>query len=102
MGELRPVGKAADVVEGGLAAFDVGDHRIAVAKAGGKLYAFDDDCTHEQCSLSDGDLEGTTVTCVCHGSQFDVTTGAVLNSPATEPLTVYPITVESEEIKVEI
>jgi len=27
--------------------------------------------------------------CQCHGSRFDITTGAVTNGPATEPLKVY-------------
>ena len=40
---------------------------------GGTLYVFDDTCTHQGCSLAEGDLEGTTVTCIRHGSQFDAT-----------------------------
>jgi nitrite reductase/ring-hydroxylating ferredoxin subunit len=50
--------------------------RIAVANVGGTYYAFDDTCTHEQCSLAEGDLAGTTVTCMCHGAEFDVRTGS--------------------------
>ena len=34
------------------------------------------------CSLAKGTLDGTTVTCGCHGSQFDVANGAVLRGPA--------------------
>jgi 3-phenylpropionate/trans-cinnamate dioxygenase ferredoxin component len=41
------------------------------------------------------------VTCPCHGSQFDVTTGQVLNPPATEPVPVFPLRVEEDEIEVE-
>ena len=65
--------------------------RISIARVGGRLYAFDDLCTcaDEACPLSGGLLSGTTLMCQCHGSRFDVTTGAVLNGPATEPLKVY-------------
>jgi 3-phenylpropionate/trans-cinnamate dioxygenase ferredoxin component len=36
-------------------------------------------------------LTGTTVMCQCHGSRFDIATGAVINGPATEPLNVYQV-----------
>jgi nitrite reductase/ring-hydroxylating ferredoxin subunit len=68
-----------------------GDRKIAVANVGGELHGFDDTCTHRGCSLAQGTLEGTVVTCPCHGSQFDVTTGAVVRGPATEPVAIVEI-----------
>ena len=67
--------------------------RISIARVGGHLYAFDDLCTcaREACPLSGGLLVGTTIMCQCHGSRFDVITGAVINGPATEPLHVYEV-----------
>ena len=67
--------------------------RVSVARVGDRLYAFDDLCTcaERACPLSGGLLTGTTLMCQCHGSQFDVSTGAVLRGPATEPLTVYEV-----------
>jgi 3-phenylpropionate/trans-cinnamate dioxygenase ferredoxin component len=59
-------------------------------------------CTHRQCSLALGELEGTTVTCPCHGSQFDVTTGKVLRGPAQEPVPSYPARVENDALEVEL
>ena len=79
---LVRVGKAGAVQDGEMRVFDVGGTKVNVANARGHLYAFDDTCTHMGCSLANGDLEGTTVTCACHGSQFDVTSGAVLRGPA--------------------
>ena len=29
--------------------------------------------------------------CQCHGSRFDITTGAVMNGPATEALKAYEV-----------
>jgi len=65
--------------------------RISVARVGGRLYAFDDLCTcaDQACPLSGGLLTGTTIMCQCHGSRFDIATGAVLNGPATAALNVY-------------
>ena len=67
--------------------------RISVARVGDRLYAFDDLCTcaDQPCPLSGGLLTGTTLMCQCHGSRFDVTTGAVINGPATDPLNVYEV-----------
>ena len=66
---------------------------ISIARVDGRLYAFDGLCRfgHEPCPLSGGLLTGPTVMCQCHGSRFDITTGTVLNGPATEPLTVYEV-----------
>jgi nitrite reductase/ring-hydroxylating ferredoxin subunit len=85
-----------------LAAFNVSGNRIAIASVGGAFYAFGDTCTHQGCSLAEGTLEGTTVTCPCHGSQFDVTTGDVLHGPAREPVRSYPVRLESGALRVEV
>jgi len=95
------VGKAGSVPTDELHAFDAGGRRITVANAGGVLYAFDDTCTHQGCSLAEGDLEGTTVTCICHGSQFDVTTGAVVRGPAERPLLAHRVRVAGDDLQVE-
>ncbi len=67
--------------------------RIAIARVDGRLSAFDDLCTCSAppCPLSGGLLTGTTVMCQCHGSRFDITTGAATVGPATAPLTVYEV-----------
>jgi nitrite reductase/ring-hydroxylating ferredoxin subunit len=97
------VGKVTNVAPGELAAFDVDGTRIAVANVDGRLFAIDEMCTHEQCSLvEEGTLEGPVVTCGCHGAQFDVTTGDVLAPPALEPLRVYPLRMEQGDIVVEV
>jgi nitrite reductase/ring-hydroxylating ferredoxin subunit len=65
--------------------------RIAIARVDNRLYAFDDLCTCSDvsCPLSGGLLKGTTIMCQCHGSRFDITSGAVINGPATKALNVY-------------
>jgi 3-phenylpropionate/trans-cinnamate dioxygenase ferredoxin subunit len=85
-----------------LAAFDVSGDRIAIARVGEALYGFGDTCTHRGCSLAKGVLEATIVTCPCHGSQFDVTTGAVVRGPAGEPVRSYPVRLEGGAVLVEV
>ena len=67
--------------------------RISIARVKDRLYAFDDlcTCTREACPLSGGLLTATTIMCQCHGSRFDITTGAVINGPATKALNVYEV-----------
>jgi nitrite reductase/ring-hydroxylating ferredoxin subunit len=95
--------KTSDIKPGELAAFNVEGTRVAIANANGRFFAIDDTCTHEQCSLTDeGTLDGTVVTCGCHGAQFDVTTGAVLAPPAPEPVKAYPLRIVQGTLVIEI
>jgi nitrite reductase/ring-hydroxylating ferredoxin subunit len=100
MSELITVGRKDDVPEGEMRQYQVGGEDVAVANVAGELHAFGDVCTHRQCSLAEGDLDGTTVTCPCHGSEFDVTTGDVLGGPAVEPVQTFRVTVEGDDIKI--
>jgi nitrite reductase/ring-hydroxylating ferredoxin subunit len=90
------------IASGAVAAFDVAGRRIAVANVAGTFFAFDDACTHRHCSLAAGRLSGTTVTCLCHGSEFDVRTGTVLKPPAAQAVRSYPVTVADNAINIDI
>jgi len=94
-GVLRTVGRADAIPSDFVVPYYLEDRklRISVARVDGSLYAFDDLCTcgEEACPLSGGLLTGTTIMCQCHGSRFDVTTGAVINGPATQALNVYEV-----------
>jgi len=100
MAEFVAVARAEDVKEGEMRAFDARDAKIAVANVGGTFYAFGDTCTHMGCSLAEGDLEETIVTCPCHGSEFDVTSGEVLRGPAREPVSAYEVRAEGENLEI--
>jgi 3-phenylpropionate/trans-cinnamate dioxygenase ferredoxin component len=102
MGEFVSVAKADEVPEGEMAAFNVAGHAIAVANVKGTLYGFGNVCTHRHCPLAKGELEGTTVICPCHGSVFDVTSGAVLQGPAQEPVGSFAVRVERGEIQIAV
>ena len=97
---LVRVGNVNDVAAGQMRAFDVAGTKVDVANADGHLYAVEDTCTHRGCSLASGKLEGTTVTCRCHGSQFDVATGAVLRGPATRPVRSHVVEVQGLDLAV--
>jgi len=75
---------------------------LALAHVGGRWYAFDDTCTHHDCPLADGYLSETTIECDCHGSVFDLTTGAVLRGPATSAIAVHTVEVLAGRLRVRL
>jgi cytochrome P450/nitrite reductase/ring-hydroxylating ferredoxin subunit len=87
--EWHDVGPAGDAPEGHLRRVAAGGRAVCVGRLGDAWIAFDDTCTHEECSLAEGELDGAVVVCPCHGSEFDVRTGDVLTPPALEPLPIY-------------
>lgn len=76
--------------------------RIALAYVDGKVFAFDDMCTHEDASLSKGSLHGECVKCPLHGSRFDLNTGEALDEPAEDAVTTYPVKIEGDDILVKL
>ncbi len=87
-----------DAVPPGSAAL-VGE--AAVFNVAGSFCATQAECTHQGGPLSEGKLEGSTVTCPWHGAQFNVCTGAVLRGPARDPVKTYRVMVEGEIGRVE-
>ncbi|HEY0813108.1 MAG TPA: non-heme iron oxygenase ferredoxin subunit [Pseudonocardia sp.] len=70
--------------------------------AGGSVHVVSDTCTHEDESLSEGDLDGTVLVCIAHFAEFDVRDGRPLCFPAERPLTVYPATIEEGDVVIEV
>jgi nitrite reductase/ring-hydroxylating ferredoxin subunit len=75
---------------------------VAVFNVDGNFCATQDECTHKQGPLSEGELDDSTVTCPYHGAQFDVCTGQVLRGPAKDPLKTYRVVVEGNIGRVEV
>jgi nitrite reductase/ring-hydroxylating ferredoxin subunit len=71
---------------------------ILVVKTGKIFTAIGNKCTHMGCKLSSGKLDGTTVRCPCHGSEFNVMTGEVVKGPAKKQEPVYAVREETEEL----
>jgi 3-phenylpropionate/trans-cinnamate dioxygenase ferredoxin component len=75
--------------------------RVMLLNVDGEIYAVDEQCTHAQCSLLEGPLQGTVIECPCHLATFDVRTGRVLRAPATVDLPTYQVKIEGGYIWVE-
>lgn len=55
---------------------------VLLVKHRGRVHALVDRCSHRGCSLSEGSLSDSAITCPCHGSRFALD-GTVLHGPAT-------------------
>jgi Rieske Fe-S protein len=71
-----------DVPDGG--GLVLGDQHVVLTRTGDDVHAFSATCTHQGCTV-DGVTDGR-ITCPCHGSVFDATTGKVVQGPATTGL----------------
>jgi 3-phenylpropionate/trans-cinnamate dioxygenase ferredoxin subunit len=75
---------------------------IAVVKdSNGDVHAIGDTCTHGDISLSDGFVEGETLECWAHGSAFSLLTGRPLKLAAYEPVPVYEVTIEGDDVLID-
>ncbi|HEX5367987.1 MAG TPA: Rieske 2Fe-2S domain-containing protein [Dehalococcoidia bacterium] len=73
----------------------------AVFNVNGAFYATQAERTDGQGSLAEGHIDGTTVTCRNHGTQFNVFNGVVLRGPGKEPLKIYRVVVDGDVGRVE-
>ena len=102
MTEWVTVAKVEDVPEGGMIGATVQGVDVLVANLGAHYRAIGSECTHAGCELSEGELDAEEgiVTCACHGSIFDLETGAAVAPPADEPEPVYQVRVDGDELQV--
>ena len=89
-----------DVPEDGALGLDIGGTPVAVVRTGEEVFALRDVCSHAEVPLSEGEVYDHTLECWLHGSCFDVRTGAPTGPPATEPVPVYPVRTDGDDVYV--
>jgi len=102
---METIGRTADIPEGEARKLVVDGREIAVINlGGGEFRAIGDLCSHAEAYLHEGDVDvdDRTIECPRHGSVFNVDTGEPESLPATVPVPTYPLTIDDDEIKVEI
>ncbi len=82
--------------------FDVAGLRIALVRIGDEFHAVGDECSHEDYSLSEGEVwaEDCQIECPRHGSTFDLITGDACSLPATQPVPVFALEVADGKVSV--
>ena len=72
-----------------------------VRESSGDVHALGDRCSHGDISLSEGFVEDDTVECWAHGSKFDLASGEPRNFPAFEPVPVFTVDIDGDDIFVD-
>ncbi|OGG24859.1 hypothetical protein A3E42_02020 [Candidatus Gottesmanbacteria bacterium RIFCSPHIGHO2_12_FULL_40_13] len=102
MDEFIKVAKKSEIAVGQMKEYRISGKTVAIANIAGEFLAFDGICTHAHCALAGGYLDGYTLTCYCHGAQFDIKSGSVLAPPAPEPVSVYEVKLDDSDILLKI
>ena len=96
--------KVGDVAPGSSIRVDKDGHRLAVVRIGDDWYAIADRCSHAEASLAEGEVwpDECEIECPKHGSAFSLKTGEPLTLPATQPVPVYTVRVEGDDVMVRV
>ncbi len=104
MAEVR-VCSVEDVKPDSAGRFDIDGHRLAIVRIGDdSWYVLGDRCSHAEASLAGGEVwpEEREIECPQHGSAFSLETGEPLTLPATQPVPVYQVRVEGDDVLVRL
>ena len=102
MSVVERIGPLADLPEGKALRVELGEHVVSVVRIGDDVYAIGDRCSHQDISLSEGevDCDEKQIECWKHGSAFSLVTGEPESLPATKPVPVYDARVVDGQIEV--
>ncbi|MGE4606354.1 MAG: non-heme iron oxygenase ferredoxin subunit [Myxococcota bacterium] len=102
MPKMVKIAQVGDLSPGEGKVIEVESQSIALFNVDGTFHAMQNTCTHAGGPLGEGELEGHDVTCPWHGAQFNVTTGKVLGPPAGSDVKSFVVTVEGDEVLVDL
>ena len=93
-----------DITVGTARRFDVNGLEICVVRCEDGFHAVADQCSHEDYSLSEGEVDAASceIECWKHGSLFSLITGEPLTLPATQPIAVYELIVDGDDVLVRL
>jgi 3-phenylpropionate/trans-cinnamate dioxygenase ferredoxin subunit len=104
---LTKAANLSDLPENAAIAVEVDGTEVALVRTSEKVFAIRDVCSHAEVALSEGEVtfddQGTPeIECWLHGSTFNLRNGHPVILPATEPVAVYPVTVDGDAVLVDV
>jgi 3-phenylpropionate/trans-cinnamate dioxygenase ferredoxin component len=96
----EPVARTSDLAPGQAMYVEVGEDPVCLINLDGGFYALSDICTHQEASLSDGEVVGDEIECPLHGGAFDIRTGAPASLPVVVPAETYRVKVVGDVVLV--
>jgi 3-phenylpropionate/trans-cinnamate dioxygenase ferredoxin subunit len=103
MNGFEKVAQRSEIKAGELKVVEAQGEAVVLTELAGQVIALSNVCSHEDCDFvfeGQGSLNGAEIECGCHGSAFNVLSGAVLTPPATQPITVYAVQVIGDEVSI--
>jgi len=97
---FETVARAADFLPGQLMYVEYRDEPVCLINLDGDVFALSDPCTHEEASLSDGEIVGDEIECPLHGGAFDIRTGAPTSFPVVVAAETYAVRVIDDLIQI--
>ncbi|GAB3667946.1 non-heme iron oxygenase ferredoxin subunit [Nocardioides korecus] len=99
---FRRVCALADLTDSVPLKVDVDGLDVAVVQHDDEVFAIEDECSHAAVALSEGDVEDCTIECWLHGSRFDLRTGKPTGLPATQPVPVFPVRIDGDDVLIDL
>jgi 3-phenylpropionate/trans-cinnamate dioxygenase ferredoxin component len=90
------------IIEGKPVKLTKNGKEVCVARVGNEVFAIEDNCSHQDAALSEGEQNGYKIECWLHAAEFDLRTGAALTPPASAPVKTYPVSIDGNNVVVEI
>lgn len=90
------------IIEGKPVKLSKNGKEVCVARVGNEVFAIEDNCSHQDAALSEGEQNGYKIECWLHSAEFDLRTGAALTPPASHAVKTYTVLVDGNNVVVEI
>ena len=94
--------KLSELAEDSAIRVELAGRPVCIARSGGEVFAISDVCSHADVALSEGEVADGHIECWLHGSMFDLRTGKPTGLPATKPVPTFPVTVEGDDVLVQM
>jgi 3-phenylpropionate/trans-cinnamate dioxygenase ferredoxin subunit len=101
-GKLIRACSVAEIPEKGSKRVELAGRPVCLVRSDGEVFALLDVCSHADVALSEGDVEDGTIECWLHGSRFDLRSGKPTVLPAIRPVPVFPVTIEGDDVLVQM
>jgi 3-phenylpropionate/trans-cinnamate dioxygenase ferredoxin subunit len=75
---------------------------IVLLNVGGKIFALDDLCTHDDGPIGEGEVDGDQIICPRHGARFNLRDGKAVGLPAVVDIRWYPVRITDGMIEIGI